>query len=572
MVRTSRFSLLLVFLVGLPLTAAAGTRSGTTVVHRAGVAGFQVPGRTFTEDELQPRAGLPMDRSFQKFGTGDISPARVPAAHVPRPATAAVMKAPPGVLGFDGLTVLEQGLASGFAVEPPDQALAVGQGFVLEGVNLAIRVYEAATGAPLTPAVDLNTFFGLSADDFTSDPKAYYDDQTQRWFVTILQIDPNFTAAHTMVAVSDTNDPAGSYTIYSVDATDAATPGCPCFGDQPLIGADANGFYINTNQFSLITGRFVGTEIFALDKAALVAGAPTVNEQDFLLTSSVFPVFYSLQPATVPPGGVFETAQGGTEYLMGSLDDFNTLTDQIVVMALTNTGSLSTTPDLTLHRVILPSQVYGPTPAAEQPLVPVAQYDPVLPLAALLRSLGFNAHEELVDTNDDRMAQVVFADGHLFGALGTVVQTANGPPHAGIAWFAVSPGFDGGGRLTAAMANQGYLAVNGQSLTYPSIGMNAAGQGIMAFTLVGPGFDPSAAYAPIDVNGTGAVHVLAPGVAPDDGFSGYEPWGFRVGRWGDYSAAVADETGAIWVATEYIPAKPRATFANWGTRISVITP
>ena len=569
--RILRFTVIAAFVAGLPLAAAAGNTTKKVKVLKAGVAGFQAPARTFSEDELQPWTGMPMDRSFEKLGSGSQSPARVPASHVPKPAAMGVMQAPP-VLGFDGLTVLEQGLVSGFAVEPPDQALAVGNGFVLEGVNLAIRVYEASTGAALAPAKNLNNFFGLPANAFTSDPKAYYDAQTQRWFVTILEIDADFNAAHTMIAVSQTNDPTGAYNIYGVDMTLLGFPGCPCFGDQPLIGADANGFYINTNQFSLVTGHFVGTVIIAVDKAALAAGAGSINGQGFLLNSNVFPVFYSLQPATTPPGGTFETVQGGTEYLMGSLDDFNALTNQIVVMALTNTGSLSTSPDLTLHQVLLPSQVYGPPPAAQQPLVPVSQYDAVLPLAGFLRSVKFNAHEELTDSNDDRMAQVVFADGHLFSALGTVVQTANAAPRSGVAWFAVTPGFDGGGQLTASMANQGYLAVNNQSVTYPSIGMNAAGDGIMSFTLVGPGFNPSAAYAPIDINGAGKVRLLAQGITPDDGFSGYQPWGYRVGRWGDYSAAVADETGAIWVATEYIPAQPRHLFGNWGTRISVVTP
>ena len=100
----------------------------------------------------------------------------------------------------------------------------------------------------------------------------------------------------------------GAYNIYGVDMTLLGFPSCPCYGDQPLIGAEANGFYINTNQFSLVTGHFVGTVIIAADKAALAAGAGSINGQGFLFTSNVFPVFYSLQPATTPPGGTFETA------------------------------------------------------------------------------------------------------------------------------------------------------------------------------------------------------------------------------------------------------------------------
>jgi len=76
------------------------------------------------------------------------------------------------------------------------------------------------------------------------------------------------------------------------------------------------------------------------------------------------------------------------------------------------------------------------------------------------------------------------------------------------------------------------------------------------FPLSGPDFYPSAAYARIDAKhgGAGEVRIAAAGDAPDDGFTGYPALvgGDGGGRWGDYSAAVADEKGNIWFATEYV--------------------
>ena len=66
---------------------------------------------------------------------------------------------------FDGLTSRDQRLANGgnqFSVEPPDQALCVADGFVLESVNTVIRVKDKA-GANLTGVVDLNSFYGYPA-------------------------------------------------------------------------------------------------------------------------------------------------------------------------------------------------------------------------------------------------------------------------------------------------------------------------------------------------------------------------------------------------------------------------
>jgi hypothetical protein len=60
-------------------------------------------------------------------------------------------------------------------------------------------------------------------------------------------------------------------------------------------------------------------------------------------------------------------------------------------------------------------------------------------------------------------------------------------------------------------------------------------------------------------------------VAPDDGFTAYKAYGGNgIGRWGDYSAAVASG-GTIWMANEYIPGGARTVLANWGTYISHIS-
>src|SRR5262245_40872830 len=64
-----------------------------------------------------------------------------------------------------GLNHRDQRLANGgnqFSLEPPDQGLCVGNGFVVEAINSVIRVYNR-NGAPLTGVQDLNTFLGYPA-------------------------------------------------------------------------------------------------------------------------------------------------------------------------------------------------------------------------------------------------------------------------------------------------------------------------------------------------------------------------------------------------------------------------
>jgi hypothetical protein len=98
----------------------------------------------------------------------------------------------------------------------------------------------------------------------------------------------------------------------------------------------------------------------------------------------------------------------------------------------------------------------------------------------------------------------------------------------------------------------------------------------MTFSLTGNDFWPSSAYVRVDAtNGvTSPVRIAGAGALPDDGFTGYTPLsgGTNIARWGDYSAAVADSAGNIWIASEYIPNLPRTVAANWGTKISKVAP
>jgi hypothetical protein len=186
------------------------------------------------------------------------------------------------------------------------------------------------------------------------------------------------------------------------------------------------------------------------------------------------------------------------------------------------------------------------------------------------RPIGQNVHvnEPLprVEGNDERMNQVVFADGRLWSGVNTVI-AGEGALRTGIAWFAVRPSISGGA-LHASVADQGYVAVEDANVAYPSIGVNTDGRGAMVFSIMGPKYFPSVAYSTIGPGGTGKVHIAAAGNLPEDGFTCYEK--FNLGeptncRWGDYSAAFAVPNGRIYIAGEYIPPRPRTVLANWGT-------
>lgn len=488
----------------------------------------------------------------------------------------------PSFFGFAGLTALDSNKVNGFDLEPPDQGLAVGSGFVFEAINDVFAVYDTA-GNPFTAPVSANAFFGVAPDAASlSDPKAYYDQDLQRWFVTMLELDVdpvtgNLTGrTHVYIAVSTSNLPT-NFKVFAIDTTDNGTlgtpahPSCPCLPDQPLIGADNYGFYVSTNEFGLFRNGFNGTQIYALSKAFLAEGGlPTVVHFSALPLAEG--IAYSVQPANSLR---YRTeSSGGLEYFLSSLQFTGTLDNRIAVWAMTNTSSLTDLhPSVKLRKKILTSEVYGmPPPAVQNP----GPY----PLGT---SLGKPL--ELIETNDDRMNQVVYEDGKLWAGVDTIIggrgTNPDGSPNltrAGIAYFIVEPSIDRSGAVSGKMSAQGYVAAPGlDSVMFPSIGVTPSGKAAMTFTLVGPtptqlfsnAFYPSMAFTRIFGNSTGKIRLAAAGLNPDDGFSGYFG-GSGVGRWGDYSAAVADLDGSIWMAAEWIPDTPRTTYVNWGTFIGRI--
>lgn len=529
-----------------------------------------------------------VDTAIPHTGNGAI---RVPADHVPQPASNALATSNSGFSGFNGLSHRDQRLAgtgsylnTQFSLVPPDQALCVGSGFVVESINTALRVFNTS-GAPQTSAIALNQFFGFIPEinrtngvrgDFTSDPKCYYDSANGgHFFLTILRED-TVGRTHLDFAVTATNDPTGSWNLFDIDSTDdghngtPSNPNCPCLGDQPLIGADANGFYITTNEFPF-SGGFNGAQVYAMDKNALEGGSlPAVVHINAGArpTPDAGGIWYSIQPATVPEGGSYAT---DTEYFLSALQFGPApLDNRIAVWALTGTNTLSSaTPAVTLSDAVIASEVYGQPPASDQKSGTL-----ILPgLEAALGVAPVNEKLEFLASNDDRMNQVVYAGGYLWSGVNTVI-ASNGSTRVGIAYFIVSPAVSGG-QVAGAMANQGYVSLQHDDVLFPSIGVNTAGRGVMTFSIAGPDFFPSSGYAAIDApHGAGAVHVAGAGANSDDSFGGYVAFGGtdRVDRWGDYSAAVAAADGSIWLASEYIPNAPRTVLANWGTFISNVQP
>src|SRR3954454_22837392 len=413
------------------LTASAGTATGAsaagTLVPKVGTGGPQTGaftpwdgtgGDEFAgqEDEDSPDAysGNIVDRSLSSGGA---------AVGVASTTGKKAKSNPKFVSGFEGLNLFQQRYARGgnqFTVEPPDQGMCAGNGYVVEAVNDVLNVFDSSgrsvlpdntstnvvSGFPtdVNHAVDLNSFFGYAPAvnrttgvraQFVTDPSCLYDAATQRFFVVVLTLEtfPNgaFTRVnHLDTAVSQTSNPTGGWNIYRTNVTNDGTntggtnPG-PYLGDYPHIGADANGFYITTNAYPWCCNGFSGAQIYAYSKAQLAAGAASVNLQHIDTSGmvnapsdagSTQPGF-TVWPAQ-SPGTDFKTDNGGTEFFLSSnaADEAthpvagtggNYVSNQIVLWTLTNTASLNSAPALSLSNKLLGVNTYAIPPKQQQP-------------------------------------------------------------------------------------------------------------------------------------------------------------------------------------------------------------
>jgi len=520
-----------------PAVAQASVPGGsptTAVTHHAGTRGVAKLIPRHVPTAATPAATLP--RGARRLPSGHYSATEaVPGAPASAATLGAAATTSSPLVNFNGVSSRDSQFTNyEQTFEPPDQGLCEGNGFVLEAVNSAYSIYST-TGNSLRGPFNINDLFNVGGKEFTSDPRCWFDPTTKTWFATILFINDSSTASSLLIAVRHNPDPRGLWNEYSIDTTNLGGNGCPCFADQPRLGIDQTNLYVTADEFSILGPQFNGAEVWAIDKAGLVAG----------VASPHFVQFAHLAidgQLTVAPQPALSTGKPGAEYFLSSLD-FNGKGDKrIGVWAMTNRGQVGAGGMPVLSSAVISSEAYAIPPPAPQKGV-----------------------KRTLDSGDDRMQQAAFAGGTVWGELTTAVQPAgDSSVRAGGAWFQVRPRLGPAGITGASIVRQGYIDSAGQYVLYPAVQPDAAGNAAVVFTLTSTTRFASAAYAILKAGGRN----FGPAVVAASGTGPYAP---KATRWGDYSFAVPDDASdSAWFATEYIPPKSSQTttgLRNWGTRV-----
>ena len=174
---------------------------------------------------------------------------------------------PEPMMNFDGLAK-----ADGGGWTPPDTNGDVGPNVYIQTVNIALGIYDKATGSQLVK-LTYNDFFqgppGSSCDNNNrGDVVVLYDPQVDRWIVTDFSLPgPNY---YECIAVSQSGDPVGGgWYFYELQANSGVFN--DAFNDYPKLGVWTDGWYMSANMFS---ANFEGVRVWALDREAMINGLP----------------------------------------------------------------------------------------------------------------------------------------------------------------------------------------------------------------------------------------------------------------------------------------------------------
>jgi hypothetical protein len=147
---------------------------------------------------------------------------------------------------------------SSLAAVPPDTQVAAGAGYVVEAVNVNVRIWNMNVSPPTVTDFDLISFFGLFFSDVVSDPRVRFDPVQQRWYISCVSIEEtlaNPPQGEFWLAVSPGSDPTQMFALYAVTTINS-------FPDFPHLGFNEDKLVLTGNSYSLplSSAQFLGTD------------------------------------------------------------------------------------------------------------------------------------------------------------------------------------------------------------------------------------------------------------------------------------------------------------------------
>jgi hypothetical protein len=476
-----------------------------------------------------------------------------------------------GASGVKGLDAVDSGTLNtnpNGDIEPPDQGLCAGNGFVVEDNNIGeMLVFNTALQRQSLP-ISLDTVMGLTALGKSSggDPSCEYDpDNGGHWFITEIVSNSTEAAGGAFtgcfaaiangcsegIAVSDGNSPFGPYHVYFAQADyNPNEPGGPgLLNDFAKIGLTHDAFEYFYDEFPQngspgIGGGFNGAQEMAFNKKALEEGLPTtladgtpnpavtvaIENMGLLPTpdgtcAAAQDCWFSVIPVQPADSSEFDNSHGGTGFMVGTLDFNGAGDNRIAVFDWTHLSTLNSQNCSGCGNISFGGELFSGVDQYFSHGEIAPQKAGPIPLGAECGAAGLSTTltscpEGGIATNGDNFTQASMGNGEIYATATTEInQTfsseASPELHQAVVSYVISSkGFDNG---HMALTSEGYIAAAHEDLSMPAVattGQGGDGNAITTFTLTGNGgptgadnggFFPSTAFGRLTPTSGGLV-------------------------------------------------------------------
>ncbi len=414
------------------------------------------------------------------------------------------------------------GLLDNNAIIPPDVNGAAGPNHLFEALNSQYRIFNKSGG--IISTLSLNAFWtGLVASGTPySDPHVVYDATSGKWIACTIA---NLVNGHygIFVAVSQTNDPTGSWYEYSIDTGPSTT-----LPDYPLLGYNSRFIVVTTNDFFNFV--YKQARITVINKSQAIAGTLIKTKKFFDAT------LFTVSPAETMDAGVT------TEYLLTDYNGNSGGNGYLKVGTITGTANK-------------PVYTSGVLIAVNQPW----------------NETGVDAPQtgsvKLINTGGTKMRAPIYRNGYLWAAH-TVYMPASGvATRAATDFWQINP-------ISNSVVQFGRLEdpTNALWTAYPSLAVTVDNDVLIGATMMGGSIWASSVYA--YRNHADAANIFRDNYNYQPGLAVYfKDFGSGRNRWGDYSATCIDPSnGSFWTLQEFANTPANKWATQWANVNPVASP
>lgn len=429
---------------------------------------------------------------------------------------------------------------------PPDTNGVAGSTQYLQTTNTAFQVFDKSGNSLLGPVpanILWKGFGGNCEAQDAGDPVVNYDSVARRWVFSQFTSPDGVNPPLQCFAVSTSDDATGDWYRYAIPT--GTNP--LALEDYPKVSVWPDGYYLTTNEFVLRSDNkfhFIGANVYAMDRSAMLSGNPTSVQQvnlPFALHSADYSLLTSdLDGSTPPPLGT-------PNYVLQWWDN----TDYQMYRYHVDWS------DATKSTFVSPTSF---------PNIPIAAVKQVCPgTRQCFAQPGQTSKTQRLDSIGDKvMFRLAYRNLGYQQAL-LVTQTVDaGGGQGGVRWTEIRDPES----ATPYVYQQGTFAPDSSNRWLPSAAMDKNGDIGMGYSVVDAanGIYPSIRYATRlatdPLNSMSTEQTLVSG-------GGYQQ--STSSRWGDYADMAVDPTDdcTFWFTSEYYQSTGPigGTTGNWNTRV-----